>query len=57
MDLNEPLSSYVGEEGIPESIFLDLTSQLSLTEMLAIMQGNFDAIQGMNQKLKDALMK
>jgi len=26
MDLNEPINSYIGDEGIPESIFLDLTS-------------------------------
>jgi hypothetical protein len=38
-NLNQPISAYVenaGEEE-PDSIFLMLTSQLSLSEMLAIM--------------------
>jgi len=36
---------------------MQLTSQLSLTEMLAVMQGNFGAIQGVHRKLKTVLMK
>lgn len=55
--MNAPLSDLVEEEGEPPSLFLQLTSQLSLTELLAIMQGNFGAIEGMNRKLKDLLMK
>ena len=39
MNLNQPISNYIegSEEDQPESLFLQLTSQLSLTEMLAIM--------------------
>jgi len=44
-------------EGEPESLFMQLTSQLSLTELLAVMQGNFGAIQGMHRKLKTVLIK
>lgn len=38
MNMNQPISSYMEEVGeeMPESIFLQLTSQLSLSEMLAI---------------------
>ena len=36
---------------------MQLTSQLSLTELLALMQGNLGAITGMNQKLRNVVMK
>lgn len=36
---------------------MQLTSQLSLVEMLGLMQGNFGAIQGLSRKLKDTLQK
>lgn len=36
---------------------MQLTSQLSLSEMLALMQGNLGAITGLHKKLKDILLK
>jgi hypothetical protein len=36
---------------------MQLTSQLSMTELLALMQGNFGAIQGMNNRMKTVLLK
>ena len=44
-----------GEES--ESLFMQMTSQLSLTEMLAVFQGNFGAVQGMTRKLKKVLLE
>ena len=39
-----------------ESIFVKLTSQLSISEMLAIFQGNLGAVQGLSRKLKNVLL-
>lgn len=36
---------------------MQLTSSLSLSEMLAVMQGNLGAITGLNQKLRTILLK
>eukprot|EP00347_Sterkiella_histriomuscorum_P022410 403338593 len=59
MNLDQPIINYMDEsaEEQPESMFLQLTSQLSLQEMLAIMQSNFGALQGMYRKLKNVLIK
>lgn len=49
-NLNAPISNLVGATGEaqPESLFMKLTAQLSLTDMLAMMQGNFGAISGLH---------
>lgn len=36
---------------------MSLTSQLSLTELLALMQGNFGAVSGLHTKFKSVLIK
>ena len=58
-NLNAPLSSLVDEEEKDEgqSLFMQMTSQLSLSEMLAIFQGNLDVIQGLHPRLKALLIK
>ena len=56
-NLDQPISSLVSDEEQPESLFVQLTSSLSLTEMLALMQGNLGAISGMSKKLKTVLLK
>ena len=57
-NLNAPISDLTESEGAEaESLFVQLTSQLSLVEILALMQGNFGAIQGLNMKLKNVLLK
>jgi hypothetical protein len=55
-NINAPISSLV-EEDDAESLFVQLTSSLSPFEMMALMQGNLSAIQGINQKLKTVLIK
>jgi hypothetical protein len=45
------------EDEEPESLFMQLTSQLSLTELLALMQGNFGAVNGIHRKFKPILLK
>lgn len=52
--INQIIPDSEGEE--PESLFMQLTSQLSLAEMLAIFQGNFGAVQGINRKFKNVLL-
>ena len=60
-NMDVPISEIVpdqqegGEES--ESLFMQMTSQLSLTEMLAVFQGNFGAVQGMTRKLKKVLLE
>ena len=55
--MNAPISSLVDEEeDETQSLFMQLTSSLSLAEMLAVMQGNLGAIQGLNQKLRNILL-
>jgi hypothetical protein len=59
-NLERPIGELVpegSEEEEPDSLFMQLTSQLSMTELLALMQGNFGAIQGMNKRLKKVLLK
>jgi hypothetical protein len=56
-NMNAPISSLVDEEeDETQSLFMQLTSSLSLAEMLAVMQGNLGAIQGLNQKLRNILL-
>jgi hypothetical protein len=45
--MDQPISSLVEEEETG-SLFVQLTSSLSLSEMLAVMQGNLAAIAGLN---------
>lgn len=56
--MDRPISQIIpeAEEEEPESLFMQLTSQLSLAEMLAVFQGNFGAVQGMNRKFKKVLL-
>lgn len=56
-NLDQPISDLVCDEEAPESLFVQLTSALSLTDMLAIMQGNIGAIQGLGKKLQSVLIK
>lgn len=56
--MDRPINQIIpdAEEEAPESLFMQLTSQLSLSEMLAIFQGNFGAVQGMSRKFKKVLL-
>ena len=55
--INQIIPDAEEEEGEgSESLFMQLTSQLSLAEMLAIFQGNFGAVQGINKKFKNVLL-
>lgn len=54
--INQPISSLSDEEE-SDSLFVQLTSSLSLSEMLALMQGNLAAITGLHSKLRAVLLK
>jgi hypothetical protein len=54
--VDQPISS-LAEEDESDSLFVQLTSSLSMGEMFALIQGNFSAITGINQKLKTVLLK
>ena len=45
-NMDQPISSLVDQEDLDstESLFMQMTAQLSLTEMLALAQGNFGVI-------------